>query len=103
MFRRSNLERELDEAKTRLGWQKKRTERIQKRYGTLDRQCVALGNEANGLRSRLYAAQHQAEAFKAAALPFFTRHRISRGFACTGSSPTRTPAAVLSFWTTLNC
>lgn len=66
MLRRSDLEQELDEAKTRIGWQKKRTERIQKRYDSLDRQCVALGSEVNGLRSRLYAAQQQAEAFKAA-------------------------------------
>ena len=29
VFRRSDLERELTEAKTRIGWQKKRVERIQ--------------------------------------------------------------------------
>lgn len=64
MLRRSDLEQELDEAKTRIGWQKKRTERIQKRYDALDRQCVALSNEVNGLRARLYTAQQQAETLK---------------------------------------
>ena len=64
VFRRSDLERELTEAKTRIGWQKKRVERIQHRYDALDRQCVALRNEVDGLRSRLYAAEHQAKVFK---------------------------------------
>ena len=64
MFRRSVLERELAEAKTRLGWQKKRTEQIQQRYDSLSRQCMALTNEVDGLRSRLYVAEQQAEAFK---------------------------------------
>lgn len=64
MFRRPDLEQELTEARTRIGWQKKRTERLQQRYDATDRRCVALTNEIDGLRSRLYAAQQQAEAFK---------------------------------------
>lgn len=64
VFCRSNLERQLAEAKTWIGWQKKRAERIQQRYDALDRQCVALRNEVDGLRSRLYAAERQAEILK---------------------------------------
>lgn len=64
MFRRPDLEQELAEAKTRIGWQRKRTERLQQRYDTMDRQCVALDNEIKELRSRLYTAEQQAEAFK---------------------------------------
>ena len=63
--RRSNLERELAEAETKIGWQKKRTERIRQRYDALDRQCAAMSNEVDGLRSRLYVAEQQAETFKA--------------------------------------
>ena len=62
---RSNLERELAEAETKIGWQKKRTERIQQRYDAVDRRCAAMGKEVDGLRSRLYAAERQAEALKA--------------------------------------
>ena len=65
-LRRSGLEEELAEAKNRLDWQKKRTERIRHRYDALDRQCAALINEADGLRSRLYAAEQQAGACKGA-------------------------------------
>ena len=64
MFRRPDLEWELAEAKTRIGWQKKRTESIRQRYDELDRQCAALSDEAGSLRSRLYVAEQQAEAFK---------------------------------------
>lgn len=64
MFRSPGLERELAEANSRIGWQKKRTERLQQRYDAMDRQCVSLGSEVDGLRSRLYTAQQQAEAFK---------------------------------------
>lgn len=64
ILRRPDLEREIDEAKTRLDWQKKRTERFRQRYDALDRQHAALVNEVEGLRSRLYAAEQQAEAFK---------------------------------------
>ena len=67
MFRRSDLERELAEAEARIGWQRKRTERILRRYEVLERKCVALNNEADGLHSRLYVAEQQAEAFKRAA------------------------------------
>lgn len=35
------------------------------KYGTLDRRYAVLSNEVDGLRSRLYAAERQAEAFKA--------------------------------------
>ena len=63
--RRSELERELSEAKAQTGRQKKHTERVQQRYGLLDKRYVALSNEADGLRSRLYAAERQTEAFKA--------------------------------------
>ena len=64
MFRRPDMERALAEAKARIGWQKKRTEQIQQRYDALDRKCVALSNEVDSLRSRLYVAEQQAEAFK---------------------------------------
>ena len=67
MFRRSDLERELAEAEARIGWQRKRTERILRRYDVLERKCVALNNEVDGLHSRLYVAEQQAEAFKEAA------------------------------------
>ena len=67
MFRRPDLEQELAEAETQISWQKKHTERIRQRYDVLDRQCAALSNEADGLRSRLHAAEQQAEAFKAVA------------------------------------
>lgn len=70
MSHRSSLERELAEAETQIGWQKKRTERIQQRYDALDRQCAAMSNEADGLRSRFYAAEQQAEAFKEIAKTF---------------------------------
>lgn len=63
--RRSELERELSEAKAQTGRQKKHTERVQQRYGLLDKRYAALSNEADGLRSRLYAAERQTEAFKA--------------------------------------
>ena len=63
-FRRPYLERELAEAETQINWQKKRTERIRQRYDVLDRQCAAMSNEVDGLRSRLHAAEQQAEAFK---------------------------------------
>ena len=49
MFHRSNLEQELTEAKTRIIWQKKRTDRLQQRYDAMDRQCVALNNNVSGL------------------------------------------------------
>ena len=64
MPRRSSLERELAEAETQINWQKKRTERIRQRYDVLDRQYAAMSNEVDGLRSRLHAAEQQAEAFK---------------------------------------
>ena len=64
MFRHPNMERDLAEAKARIGWQKNHTEQIQQRYNALDRKCVALTNEVESLRSRLYAAEQQAEAFK---------------------------------------
>ena len=64
MFRRPDLEQELTEAETRINCQKKRTERIRQRYDVLDRQCAAMSNEVDGLRSRLHATEQQAEAFK---------------------------------------
>lgn len=64
MFRQPDLEQELTEATIRISRQKKRTERIQQRYDALDRQCAALSNEVDGLRSRLCVAEQQAEAFK---------------------------------------
>lgn len=67
MFYRSDLEQELTEAKTLIGWQKKRTERFRQRYDMLDRRYAALSNEVDGLRSRLYAAQQEVEAFKGVA------------------------------------
>lgn len=63
MFRSPGLEQELAEAKTRIIWQKKRTERLQQRYDAMDRQCAALNNNVSGLRSRLYTAEQRAEAF----------------------------------------
>lgn len=63
----SELEQELAEAEARIGWQKKHTERTQRRYDVLGRRYAALSNEVDGLRSRLYAAEQQAEAFKAVA------------------------------------
>ena len=62
MFRRSSLDREL--AKARIDWQKKHTERTQQRYDTLDRRYATLSSEVDSLRSRLYAAERQTEAFK---------------------------------------
>ena len=64
MFRRSDLKRELAEAEANIGWQRRRTERIQQRYDVLERKCVALSNEVDGLYSRLHVAEQQAEAFK---------------------------------------
>lgn len=64
MSHRSELERELAEAKTQIGWQKKHTERTKQRYNILDRRYAALSSEVDGLRSRLYAAEQQAEALK---------------------------------------
>ena len=64
MSHRSELERELAEAKTQIGWQKKHTDRTKQRYNILDRRYAALSNEVDGLRSRLYAAEQQAEAFR---------------------------------------
>ena len=64
MFRRPDMERDLAEAKAWIGWQKDHTEQIQQRYDALDRKCMALSNEVESLRSRLYAAEQQAEAFK---------------------------------------
>ena len=67
MFRRSDLERKLAAAEAHIGWQMKRTERTLCRYDMLERKCAALSNEADDLRSRLYVAEQQAEAFKGAA------------------------------------
>ena len=67
IFHRSDLKRELAEAEARIGWQRKRMERVLRRYDVLERKCVALNNEADGLHSRLYVAEQQAEAFKEAA------------------------------------
>ena len=67
VLRRSDLKRELAAAKANVGWQMKRMERILHRYDMLERKCVALNNEADGLRSRLHIAEQQAEAFKGAA------------------------------------
>lgn len=67
IFRRSDLKRELTAAKAHIGWQIKRTDRILQRYDMLERKCAALSTEADGLRSRLYVAEQQAEAFKGAA------------------------------------
>lgn len=64
MLCRSELDRELAEAKARIGWQKKRTERIWQRYDVLDKQCVMLSSEVDALRSKLYVAEQQAKAFK---------------------------------------
>ena len=64
VFRRSELEQDLAEAETRISWQKKHTDRIRQRYDTLNRQCVAMSDEIDGLRSRLYVAEQQAKAFK---------------------------------------
>ena len=67
VFRRSDLKQELSKAEAHVGWERKRTERILRRYDVLERKCAALSTEADGLRSRLYVAEQQAEAFKGAA------------------------------------
>ena len=67
VLRHSDLKQELAKAEAHIGWERKRTERIQQRYNLLERKCVALNNEANGLRSRLYVAEQQAAVFKEAA------------------------------------
>ena len=67
VFCRSDLKQELAKAEAHVGWERKRTERILRRYDVLERKCVALSTEADGLRSRLYVAEQQAEAFKGAA------------------------------------
>ena len=67
ILQRSDLKRELTAAKAHIGWQIKRTDRILQRYDMLERKCAALSSEADGLRSRLYVAEQQAEAFKGAA------------------------------------
>lgn len=51
--RHQELERELGETRTRLQFQKKRTERLQQRYDALDKQCVALEKTTDALRSHL--------------------------------------------------
>ena len=67
VFRHSDLKQELAKAEAHVGWERKRTERILRRYDVLERKCAALNNEADGLHSRLYVAEQQAEAFKEAA------------------------------------
>ncbi len=66
MLRRPGLEQELAETKIRLDWQKKRTERFRDRYDALEQRCAAVSDAADGLRSRLYAAEQQAGACKGA-------------------------------------
>ena len=70
MLRRPDLEQELAETKTRLDWQKKRTERFRDRYDALEQRCAAVSDEASDLRSRLYAAEQQAGACKGALQAF---------------------------------
>ena len=67
VLRRCDLKQELARAEAHIGWERKRTERIQQRYNLLERKCVTLNNEVDGLRSRLYVAEQQAVAFKEAA------------------------------------
>ena len=67
VFHRSDLKQELAKAEAHVGWERKRTERVLRRYDVLERKCAALSTEADGLRSRLYVAEQQAEAFKGAA------------------------------------
>ena len=76
-FRRADLKRELAGAEAQISWQRKRTERIQQRYDVLERKCVALNNEVDGLYSRLYVAEQQTEAFKEVVKAIFSSFEAS--------------------------
>ena len=90
MFRRPDLERELAKAENRIGWQKKRMESIRQRYDALDRQCVVLGDEVDGLRSRLYVAEQQAESLQSGSKNslYFRRNRGRSEAALSSGCPT---------------